>query len=271
MVEWSPSAGLYVTAGGVVAHGRFSDSGSSTLLMPRGAIRFEASKNLAIFARFAPELRAPSYRSRIMRAPYVNREITLRPEKVLLYGAGGIRLAAGSFNIEAEAFFEKGENTPVVTLAEGAGELRWIHRDSRTFGLRGGVRAGFGEKISLQGELTLANAVDEETDEQLPMRPVIEARGRVDIALTDRLGVFGTLTFLSERNVTFDPALLPTGIEQTIDPQFLPGAGAEYRLIESPNLSLFAEVTNLLAQSYQWWQNYEAPGLELRVGGRARF
>ncbi|MGE3800044.1 MAG: TonB-dependent receptor [Candidatus Kapaibacterium sp.] len=271
MVEWSPSPGLFVTAGGIIAHGGFSDSGSSTLLMPRGAIRYEVSENLAIFGRFAPELRAPSYRSRIMQASYVNREITLRPEKVLIRGGGGVRLTAGKFNIEGEAFFEKSENRPVVTLVGEAGELRWSHRDSRTVGVRGGLNATVGEKIALFGELTIANSVDEVTDEQLPMHSTIEAEGRVNFSLTDEIHIFGTLNFVGEQNITSDFTTLPAGIERTIDPQFLLGGGAEYRLTNDPNVSLFAEVTNLLAQSYQWWQNYEAPGLELRVGARARF
>ena len=268
MVEWSPSEGFFLTAGGLVAHGEFSDSGSSTLLMPRGGIRYEVNESVALFAWFAPALRASSYRTRIMKAPYVDREMILRPEKVLLNVGGGLRVSLGSTDFYGEAFFEKGENSPVVTLDGGAGELRWDHVDSRTLGLRCGVNARFGEKIDLLGELAFTNSVDEVTDEQLPMRPSIEAKGRIDVELTNKLGLFGTLTFLGEQNVTSNFTTLPVGVERTIKTQLLPGLGGTYSLLE--NVSLFAEITNLLAQEYDWWQNYEAPGLELRVGARAK-
>ena len=271
MVEWSPSPGFFVTAGGVIAHGTFSDSGSSTLLMPRGAVRYEINRNMAIFGRFAPELRAPSYRSHIMTAPYVDREIVLRPEKVVIAGAGGIRLTAGSFTIEGEAFFEKGENTPVVTLGGEVGELRWAYRDSRTIGVRGELHGNVGDRISLLGNLKIANAVNEATDEQLPMRPVVEAGGRVDLSFTSRLGAFGTVMFLGAQNTTSDVTTLPVGASPTLDARFLLGGGAEYQVSDDPHISIFAEVSNLLTQSYESWQNYEAPGLELRLGGRARF
>ncbi len=268
MVEWSPSQGIYVTAEGILSHGEFSDSGSSTLVMPRGGIRYEAGENLALFAQVAPELRAASYRSRIMKVPYVDREIALRPEKVLFNVSGGIRVGLGSVNLNGEVFFEKGENTPVVTLDGSAGKLRWDHVDSRTVGFHGGINAEIGEKIDLLGKLTFAKSVDEATDEHLPMRPSVEVRGRLDYELTDKLGLFGTLALIGEQNVTSDVAVLPDSLFQTIDAQFFLGVGGTYDLLE--NVSLFAEITNLLAQKYDRWQNYEAPGLELRVGARAR-
>ena len=267
-VEWSPAPGLFLTVGGVIGHGEFSDSGSSTLLMPRGAVRYEMSKNLAIFARFAPELRAPSYKAQIMSAPYVDREITLRPEKIQIHGAGGIRLGLGSINLEGEVFFEQAENTPVVTLAAEAGELRWAYVESQTIGLSGRLSASLSDRLHLFSELRVASATDQATDEQLPMQPKIQASGKLDFQLTDKIGLYGRLNFLGEQNVTSSITILPAGVERTLDARFLLGGGATYQLIE--NLGFFAEVTNLLSQNYDWWQNYEAPGIELRVGARAK-
>lgn len=268
-IEWNPSPGLFVTAGGIFAHGGYSDSGSTTLIMPRGAARYVINNTFALFARFAPELRSASYRSRIMSAPYVNKDITLRPEKVNLHVAGGTRIDLGTVAIEGELFVETAKNTPVVTVDALPGALRYVHRDSRTFGVRGNAKAQLSSKIAIVGELTVANAVNDSTDEQLPMRPNFELNGRADFTLTEDFTVFGTLLFQNEQNVTSELELLPVGVDRTLGSRLLFGGGGTYQVLEK--IQLFAEVTNLLAQGYDWWQNYEAPSLELRVGARARF
>lgn len=270
MGELSPARGLFISGGVVLAAGDHSDSGSSTLVMPRGGIRYEASRTIGLYARFAPELRAASYRDRILRAPYVDREMPLRPEKHLIDVAGGLRLGFGTASVEGEAYFRLSENTPVVTVTSPtAGSLAYTHRDARTIGVRGLLRATIGEKVSLAAEARLENAVDDETDEQLPMRPVVELRGEAAMSLTEKIGLTGRVTFQGAQNVAINPQILPAGVDLTIGPRFLLDAGATYRIAES--FTLFAEITNLLVQSYDWWQGYEAPGIEVRVGGRARF
>lgn len=268
-VEWSPVPGLFVTAGGFFANGSYSDSGSTTLVMPRGAVRYDMNRTFALFGRFAPELRAASYRSRLMRAPYVHRDIALRPEKVPFHLAGGVRINLGTIGIEGEAFYETASNTPVVTVAGAPGELRYAHVESATLGVRGNVQARISSRIGITGDLLVANATNDSTDEQLPMRPQLELGGRLDFGLTDRFDVFGTLRFQSEQNVASDVALLPAGAEETLESRLLLGGGGTYRVLE--NVQIFAEITNLLSQSYHWWQNYEAPGFELRLGARAQF
>lgn len=268
-VEWSPSPGLFITAGAVLGYGSFSDSGSSSLIMPKGAIRYDMNKTFALFARFAPELRAPSYRSRIMEAPYVNRDIALRPEKVTFHLAGGTRINLGAISVHGELFVESASNTPVVTLDSIPGALRYAHVDSRTLGIRGGVDADLADNLKVVGELSLLNSVDDETDEQLPMRPNLEITADLHYALTKKFGISGSLTFRNEQRIALEESPIPVGVESTIENQLLLGGGATYQLLEP--LALFAEVTNLLNQGYDWWQNYQAPGIELRVGARARF
>lgn len=268
-IEWSPAPGLFVTAGGFFANGTYSDSGSTTLVMPRGAVRYDMSRTFAIFGRFAPELRAPSYRSRVTSAPYVDRHIALRPEKVPFHLAGGVRIDLGTIGVEGEAFYETASNTPAVTVAGTPGELAFVHTDSKTLGVRGNVRSQLSSRIGLTGDLMVANAIDDSTDRQLPMRPKLELGGRLDIGLTDKFDVFGALRFRSEQNVASNVALLPAGAEETLENQLLLGAGGTYTVID--DVQIFTEITNLLSQGYHWWQNYEAPGFELRLGARASF
>ena len=267
--EWSPSAGLYVTVGLVAARGDYSDSGSNSLIMPRAAVRYELNRTLGLFGRFAPELRAPSYRARSRSAPYADAEIELRPERVPIDLAAGVRIGAGRTDVEVEAGYAAGENTPVVTIGGDAGVLQYAHRDFNTITLAARATSELTDKINLRGEFTLSTDVDDSTDQQLPMRPVLETRLGGDLRATEKLDFTASILFQSEQNVTWDPLLLPAGVDNTLDPRFLVDVGATYQLIE--HLQLFADLTNLLALNYDAWQGYAGEGIEVRVGGRGRF
>lgn len=267
--EWSPASGLFVTAGLVVAHGGHSDSGSTTLLMPRGSVRYELSRTLGIYGRFAPELRAPSYRTRMMAAPYVDAEIPLRPERVAIDLGAGLRVGFGRTDLEGEVVYAEGENTPVVTLGGAAGVLGYTHVDSRTIAIHGRIRSEVNNRLNATGRLSVLSKVDVETDQRLPMTPALELEGGVDLRLTERLGLQGSILFQGEQNVALDPLALPPGTDGTLDSRFLIDLGGTYRIAEP--FELFAAVTNLLSLDYRAWQNYQAPGLEVRVGGRGRF
>ena len=267
--DWSPASGLFVTVGFIAARSDFSDSGSSTLVMPRGAIRYELSRTIGLFGRFVPELRAPSYRTRIMAAPFVDAEIDLRPERVPIDLAAGVRVGFGRTDLEVEAGYAEADNTPVVTLGAAEGTLLWVHRPSQTITLAGRLRSEVSDRADLHAELGVNTDTDRDTDQQLPMRPVIEARVGTEVRATEKLGLTGSLLFQSERNVTYDTRLLPAGVEATLDSRFLVDLGGTWELAEQ--FQLFAEVTNLLALDYSKWQGYQGEGLEVRIGGRGRF
>ncbi len=267
--EWSPAPGLFVTVGFVAARGDFSDSGSSTLLMPRGAIRYELSRTLGLFGRFLPELRASSYRARMMAAPFVDAEIDLRPERVPIDLAAGLRVGFGRTDLEVEAGYAEADNTPVVTSGAAEGTLFYAYRPSRTITLGGRLRSELSDRVNLHAEFSVNTDTDRETEEQLPMRPVIEARAGTEVKATEKLGLTGSILFQSEQNVTYDPLLLPIGIDGTVDSRFLVDLGGTWDLAEE--FQLFAELTNLLALDYQKWQGYQGEGMEVRIGGRGRF
>lgn len=267
--EWSPAAGLFVTVGLVAARGSHSDSGSTSLLMPRGAVRYELSRTLGLFGRFAPTLRAPSYRTRMMSAPYVDAEIPLRPERTMIDLAAGLRIGFGRTDLEGEINYAEADNTPVVTLGSQRGVLRYDHVESRTIGLHARVRSELTERIEASGRLSVLSKVEPRSDQRLPMTPALELEGGASIALSERIGLEGSILFQGEQNTTLDPLTLPVGADGTLDPRFLVDLGGTYRLAEQ--FELFAAITNLLALDYQSWQGYQAPGLEVRIGGRGRF
>lgn len=263
-VEWHLDPRLLLTLGAAYSGAQFSDSGSTTMFLPRVSARYQASRSLALFAWYTPELRAPSYRNRIMNAPYVDRRIVLRPEKVPVNVAGGLRFSSDAFTLDGRVMFVAADNTPIVVADSAAiGSLRYAHVESRTLALRASAQMHVTNTFALLAEAEVASAVDVATDEQLPMTPQLDLRLRADYALSSAIGLFAAMQFEGEQrtNSGDDSRMIASHI--------LLDAGGSYQLSDA--LSVFAEVTNLLGTSYELWDGYEAPGFEARGGVRLTF
>lgn len=266
-LEWQPLPRLFLIGGLLYANGQNSDSGSSTLIMPRFSARYELSPMVSLFGWFAPELRAASYRDRMMAAPYVSREILLRPERVPVRLAVGARVAVEGITAEARGFVEKGENTPVV-VATLPGELSYAHVDSRTVGVAANIKLHPASALAVEGEALFRSTVDDSLDRDLPMIPSSEFRARATYSINSELQLFSTLLYQSAQQTRL------FGTEQSterveIPSRFLLSAGASYQFVEK--IEGFAEITNLLGQKYYLWENYLGPGFEIRGGIRATF
>jgi outer membrane receptor protein involved in Fe transport len=269
-LEWQPSSRVFLGAGLVFgSSGRSDTAGSVSLLMPRLSARYEASEQLSLFGWFAPELRPASYRDRIMDAPYVDRQIILRPERVPVNLSGGARFVIGETRVEARGFFESAESTPVVVV-EGStpGVLRYDHVDSRTVGAAASAQIAILPNLSIAGDAIFRSATVADTDEELPMTPAIDLLARGDFNLDPTIDIFATLQFQTDQRTSLSDSLLPNEARR-IPARLLLGGGASYRIMQ--NLQAFAEVSNLLNYTYELWQNYEAPGFEIRGGVRMKF
>jgi outer membrane receptor for ferrienterochelin and colicin len=230
-------------------------------------LRYELNETISLFGWFIPELRAPSYRNRIMEAPYVDREIVLKPESVPVRLAGGVRLTTEPMVIEARATFESAVNTPVVTAASTAGHLRYDHVDTRTVGAEGSIQLHVIPNIDIEGDAVIRSATVVDLDQQVPMTPQIDLRGRINYAVTPAIELFGTLDFKTAQQTTLADSLFNDDLRQ-IPARFLLGGGGSYKV--SDVFELFVGISNLLNYSYDWWQNYSAPGFEIRGGVRGR-
>ncbi len=266
-LEWQPAPRVFLTGGLIYASGENSDSGSASLILPRLSARYELSPSLAVFAWYAPELRAPSYRDRILHAPYVNREVVLHPERVPVLVAAGTRISLPAMTVEVRGRYEKGEGTPVV-VATAPGDLSYAYVNSTTAGIEGNIRMEITRAIAITGDAIFRSATVDSTSDELPMTPAVDVRGRLGFAFTPEIDIFGSLTFQSTQRTVLGSGLLPDDA-QRIPARFLLGGGGSYRIL--PNLQAFAEITNLLNYSYDLWQNYSAPGFEVRGGVRATF
>lgn len=264
--EWRPSESVLLTGGLLYASGESSDGESTTLVMPVASLRYDLSPTATLSLALSPELRPPSYRDRIMAAPYVNREILLRPEKVPVSVAAGGHLLVDGIALDGRVFYRAAENTPVVVADSGAtGSLRYDHVDSRSVGLAASLRWQTTPELAIAADAVVQSAVETGSSQQLPMTPQIDLRGRGDFLLTPLLTIFGTVEFQSARSI----ALVSTPALPDLPADFLLGAGGSYRIL--PSLEAFAEVTNLLNSSYERWWGYQAPGFEIRGGIRGTF
>jgi len=265
--EWHLAPATFITGGIVLANGENSDSGSSSLIMPRVSIRHELGTRLSLFGWFAPELRAANYREMIMSAPYVERDITLRPERVPVRLAAGVRADLDGMMVEARGIFEKAENTPVVVAIGAPGELRYAYVSSTTVGAQANARFSISPALTVDADALLRSKSDS-NDNQLPMTPALDLRGRIDFALNTRINLFGSLLYQTDQRTALSDSGSTTG-QLTIPARMLLGGGASYRFLE--NIEAFAEISNLLGYSYDLWQNYSAPGFEIRIGARGTF
>lgn len=262
-LDWSVSPFFLVTGGLMYASGKHSDSGSTMLILPRVGARYAVDPSLTIFGSFSPQLRPSLYRNLLLESPYVDREITLRPERVPIRLVAGLRYETATITIEGRGFFESGENRPMVISDTGeVGNLRYEYGDVTTAGIEGSIWILPLENLRINAEARIAASKVDSLNKGVPMYPAVDLRGEAFLKASDDIDLQALVVFLSEQRVRLID-------ETTIGTRFLLGLGGTYHII--PRLDVFAGVTNLLGISYDAWEHYSAPGLEVRAGARYRF
>lgn len=261
-VEWTPAPLFYLSAGLLYGSGKQSDSGSTSIFLPRIGGRYALDESLTIFGAFAPELRPALYRKLLRAAPYVDREITLRPEEAPVRLVGGIRYADERITLEGRGFYESAENTPfVVADTAGAGRLRYEYVASTTAGVEASMMMAPRGDLRISAEARIMATKADTLNRGLPMRPTMDLRGDAIWKTTPEIEIHASLLYQSERRVRLID-------EETIGTRLLLGIGGLYTII--PNLDVIADVSNLLGVTYDLWENYSAPGFEFRAGIRYR-
>lgn len=253
---------VYQTAGS-------SDSGaaSTSMLMPRLAVRYDLDSSLSLNAAFTPEVRIPSYRNLIMQAPYVDRQITLRPEKVPLDFTAGVRYVLEGMTVEAGGYMEQKENTPAVVLTSDS-SLAYRYFASRTAGVRASALIERIAGITLLLEGRFGSAIETGSEVTLPLHSLVDLRGKMHYALGSSIDLSADLRFRSTRPVVAGDTL--TGASTRDLPSYLLlDIGASYELL--PNLDIVAAITNVTGTAWEIFPGYSAPGMELRAGARLEF
>jgi hypothetical protein len=261
----SMNAGIFYQAAG--QSDTVGGSTTASMINLRAALRYDLDSALSINVAYTPELRAPSYRELIMAAPYVEREIVLRPEKVPLNFTAGIRYAIPGITFEAGGYMEQRENTPAVVLTSDSA-LRYDRFESRSAGISGSARIETIAPFAFLLEGRAGSSVDEATDETLPLHPLIDVRGNIGYALGASIDLFADLRFQSARPVRLvDTAA--AAVTRDLPAHLLVDIGGRWAVL--PKLDIVASVTNLLGTAWEKFPGYSAPGLEVRAGARLEF
>lgn len=265
-LEWRASSATRLSVGLVAASGQNSDSGSSSLVMPRAAIRHDLDSSLTIFAWFTPELRAASFADRMLHAPYARREMQLRPERVALAAAAGGRWSVPALTIEARLFAEQSDVTAVVVADAADNAQTWRDLSTTTFGVAVGVETEVNEHVGFEADALFRRAVLDDFDETAPLSPAAEVRARVSY-VPDPVGralrLYGTADIRTSQRAILGSNTVPT-VDPDLPARLLFGCGAAYQLLE--NLQATLDISNLLNYKYDLWLGYSAPGFEIRGG-----
>ncbi|HVZ39331.1 MAG TPA: TonB-dependent receptor [Candidatus Kapabacteria bacterium] len=270
-VTWHPSPVLTLAGGIIYASSQHSDSGSSSLLMPRISAQYRLNETLMLFAWFRPELRTASYDDRTMTAPYVGRDITLTPERVPVNLTAGARLFSdtSALMLEVRAFYQQSGNHPVVAAVAGPTSLAWVYTDAHIAGASASARIAVGDRLSMTADATVQSATTP-GGEKLPMTPTADLRARADYVIDPAarsFNLFASIAFQTGISASLSGA--PNAIaaaDDRLTSRVLVGCGASYQVLR--NLQAFAGITNLLNYRYDLWYNYSAPGFEVRGGIR---
>jgi outer membrane cobalamin receptor len=125
-----------------------------------------------------------------------------------------------------------------------------------------------GAKLGVKADVAILSTTADSTERQLPMQPSFRTRISAEHQLARDVVLRANLAIVGEQNVALFPERLPAGVDETVGGRFLLGAGGSYWL--NDKVELFGDISNLLNQKYDVWSEYSAPGIELRVGARAR-
>jgi hypothetical protein len=259
--EWQMTPKLRLTAGLIGGSGGSSDTDAFGLFMPTLVARYDAGDGLSFVGAFVPDLRPPSVRTAFMTAPYIDREPTLRPERMPVALHAGARYAVEGLNLDATLVYESIDNVGVVVAGTRSGSLRWEHTDASSIGVRSSASVDVGTSVTLSSHLDVMSTVFGPSSTALPMHPLVRLQARCDVAATDELTVWGSGDYESSKRISLDPT------DQTeLSARVLFGVGASYKLPR--NIEAFVEGSNLANSVYELWRGYRAPGIEGRIGAR---
>ena len=254
---------VVITLGAVYGTGSFSDSGSSSLLLPRVSLRYHLQPMVDLYAAYLPEFNAPSYAAAILRTPWLQREITLRPESVPVDLRIGAHYQESLFDADANLYYRSTDNSPIVVADTLPGVLHIAYFDSRVVGAEGTLQVNATGRLALTAALRVESATDRSSGAALAMHPALQLVARGAYRISDALRSWATLRYTTAQQTRAPSSTLP---ERTIGSSLLLGIGGSYAI--TPAFELTAEVSNLLDTRYQLWDNYSAPGLEVRGGVR---
>jgi hypothetical protein len=261
---WKLTDGLSVQAGFVYAEGSGTDGSSETMLLPAGSITWEIEPGKTGSFWYAPEIELQSYDSLMEYVPYLNREVALLPERDPVRFGFSYWFNNRLLTLELSASYAQPSNAGVVVANAGRLAMAYVDADETKLEANGTVLPASAFRFRYQGMLEKANQSSGDAQlPQLPMTPALALKGVFEYDLPRApftLSLGGD--YRSAQNVDL------AGV-QSLNSYFLLNAEASSTIV--PHMVLAAKLNNIANVSYQWWQGYAAPGINIMLEARASF
>lgn len=250
-LSWNIAQKLVLEAGAIYAKGSGSVGGDATLLSPIASLVWASNPKGEISFRWAPELRMPTYGDFIQEVPYLDREISFRPQKSPLHLNAMIAQEVDDVSLRILGWFKQSSDHHVVTAESGRLAIGYADVDELGFEANG--RAAISSRFTADATLTAVRSIVDGSDAQLPMTPAVRLKGRAEYALDIPLTLSSSFEYLGPRNIDLRGA-------GQLQSAILMGAGVRTRALAGVLFSL--DISNLFDTRYDLWDGYPAPGIQ---------
>jgi outer membrane receptor protein involved in Fe transport len=258
-LQWSPSDGFFLRAGGEYSGGSGTDDVSRSRLSPRAELewRIDAGRKVNLWAR--PGMTLATYSALAAKVPYLAREIAMIPEARTIDAGGSVWYNSGMLTLELSGEYSRSDNRPVLVTDSGRIRTEFAPTWESRIGVEGTLRPGPAFRVRFNGAFRPSR--ERGGDSQLPMTPIADAGGHLEFDLTGWWTLNAAARYWSKQNVD-------RAGSRSIGSAVVLDAGASTTLI--PRVLLSGGVRNLLDKQYEWWSGYPARGLDFYVTARAR-
>jgi len=196
---------------------------------------------------------------------YTAQNKDLKPEKSTGYDAGFEQPLFDILKINVTYFENKYRD--MIDYDSSTWPGKYINKSKvKTYGYESLVSFTPLKALTLSGGYTYLKAIDEETDKQMPRRPVHQGNGSVTFT-TDKLSLSVIGTYTGKRKDSYYDSSTFSTVNVTLDDYFTLDFTLHYAL--TPQLTLNAKAENIANMKYQQVYGYTMPGRSFYVGLKA--
>jgi vitamin B12 transporter len=196
---------------------------------------------------------------------YVAQNKDLKTEKSIGYDIGFEQPLFDMLKIGVTYFENKYRD--MIDYDSSTWPRKYINKSKvKTYGYESSVSFTPFKALTLSGGYTYLKAIDEETDKQLPRRPVHQGNGSVTFT-TDKLSLSVIGTYLGKRKDSYYDSSSFSTVNVTLDGYFTVDLALQYAL--TPQLTVNAKAENIADKKYQQVYGYTMPGRSFYIGLKA--
>ncbi len=276
--HWQLAEIWSATLGFVFNNGSDYAGTTRTLALPTASIEWKSGNEQYVTFWWRPKMQMNSYDYWTAYNPYLFRELPLQPEREPINLGVSFAMSTQMFNINASLSYSEFSNKSVIihplqedslpapSLSASSNRallLTYFEASQTRFEINAVYKPTEKLRLSLLGcvQPTYATGLND----QLPMTPLITVNAKIEYDLPKLITLWASVDSWSNQNAILSTTttLLYSTQPTTIDGAALLNIGASTTIVPRTELSVF--IHNVLDQSYDWWANYRAPGLQFSL------